>query len=45
LIELMQQTGSDAAPLAAAEPGKSAALAWDVSATLLFQASDELSTS
>ena len=44
-IELMQQTGSDAAALAAAESGKSAALAWEVSATLLFQSSDELSTS
>jgi hypothetical protein len=40
-IELMQQTNRDAA----AEPGKSATLAWDVSAMLLFQVTDERSAS
>ncbi|MFZ1096238.1 MAG: ABC transporter ATP-binding protein [Xanthobacteraceae bacterium] len=40
-IELMQQTDRDAA----AEPGKSATLAWDVSAMLLFQVTDERSAS
>jgi hypothetical protein len=44
-IELMQKTDTDVATLAATEPGKSATLVWDVSATLLFQVPDERSAS